>query len=273
MHQRLQRLHSHIGTAGLIVAIVALVAALGGGAYAATGNSGDSQATASAKGKQGPRGKTGKTGKTGAPGAAGPQGAKGDPGAAGAPGANGAAGAAGAGVQLSAATDCEEGGTKVTVGSTSQEICNGEEGGTGAAGADGATGPAGPPGPTCSATGECLLPAGATQTGVWRFQKLDALGTYVITISFPLRLSSAANFVRVPPASSTTPGAVTGCPGTAAQPKADSGNFCFYEAENFNVEESFPEAAADPTSGLYVTFSTPTPAEPVSGNGTWAVKR
>ncbi len=261
MHQRLQSLHSHIGTAGLLVAIVALVAALGGGAYAATGSSAGSKASASAKGKQGPRGKTGKTGKTGSQGPAGPQGAKGDPGA---PGASGASGSNGASVKLAAAGGCAEGGTKLTVGSESQEVCNGEEG------------PPGPAGPTCNASGECLLPVGATETGVWRFQKLDSIGSYPLSISYPLRLSSAPNFIVVGEADSDTPGAVTGCPGTVADPEAEAGNFCLYVDAANNVEEILIPSStpvADPTSGIFVVFGVSEPTLLVSGWGTWAVKR
>lgn len=76
----ISRIHSKLGTAGLVVAIVALVAALGGGAYAA---------------QQGLNGKQKKEVKkiakkfAGAPGATGPQGQKGDTGATGPAGKDG----------------------------------------------------------------------------------------------------------------------------------------------------------------------------------------
>jgi hypothetical protein len=84
----LSRLHSKLGTAGLVVAIVALVAALTGAAFAAGG------LTATQK-KQVTKIAKKYAGKPGAPGATGAPGAKGDTGARGATGPEGPKGPAG----------------------------------------------------------------------------------------------------------------------------------------------------------------------------------
>lgn len=86
------RIHSKLGTAGLVVAIVALVAALSGAAIAANGGlTGKQKKEVKNIAKQ----YAGKKGATGAAGPAGPAGAKGDTGAAGANGKDGAPGAKG----------------------------------------------------------------------------------------------------------------------------------------------------------------------------------
>jgi hypothetical protein len=93
----LKRIHSKLGTAGLIVAVVALVAALGGAAFAAGGltKKQEKQVVKIAKkyaGKPGAQGPKGDTGATGATGPKGEQGPKGDEGKQGAEGEEGPAG-------------------------------------------------------------------------------------------------------------------------------------------------------------------------------------
>lgn len=78
----LKRIHSRLGTAGLVVAVVALIAAVAGTAFAAGGltKKQEKQVVKIAKkysGKQGPKGEPGPVG---AQGPKGDQGAKGDPG-------------------------------------------------------------------------------------------------------------------------------------------------------------------------------------------------
>jgi len=94
----ISRIHSKLGTAGLVVAIVALVAALGGGAYAAQqGLNGKQKSEVKkiakkfagkpgATGPQGPKGDTGATGPAGKNGTNGTNGTDGEDGAPGAPG-------------------------------------------------------------------------------------------------------------------------------------------------------------------------------------------
>jgi hypothetical protein len=263
----LERLRNQIGTAGLVVAIVALVAALGGGAYAATGGPGGGKATASAKGKPGPRGKTGKTGKMGPAGPVGPAGPAGAVGPKGDSGAAGAAGAAGTSVTNTALSPgqggCAEGGAQFQVGTgTPTQACNGEEG------------PQGPAGPSCSASGECLLPAGATESGVWSFVEKGTTQHWV-SLSYPLRLVAAPEFKWVNVANSGTPGAVAGCPGTFSEPKAEAGKLCVYAKELLNIEAFTPETtkAVNNTIGIILELESTEPASEAYGYGSWAVKR
>lgn len=94
----ISRIHSKLGTAGLVVAIVALVAALGGGAYAAQQGLNGKQKKEVKKiakkfaGAPGPAGPQGPKGDTGAPGPAGKDGTNGAPGEDGEDGAKGEAG-------------------------------------------------------------------------------------------------------------------------------------------------------------------------------------
>jgi hypothetical protein len=94
----LSRIHSKLGTAGLVVAVVALVAALSGAAIAAGGltKQQEKQVKKIAKKFAGKRGATGPAGPQGAPGAPGAQGAVGPIGKTGATGEAGVAGEDGA---------------------------------------------------------------------------------------------------------------------------------------------------------------------------------
>jgi hypothetical protein len=97
-----------------------------------------------------------------------------------------------------------------------------------------------------------------------------------VNISFPLRLSSAPELKFVSTAQSGTPSAVTGCNGTAAEPKAEEGKLCVYAQtlENVEPEPTPPEQLlVDATSGTTLVFEA-TEAEIASeGLGTWAVRR
>jgi hypothetical protein len=261
MHQRMQRLHARLGTAGLVVAVIALVFALAGGAIAANNNS----ATAS---KAGPRGKTGKTGKTGPQGPkgdagpAGPQGPKGD---AGSQGGVGPAGPAGVG----------------TAGPTGPTGKTGTTGVTGATGVTGTTGVTGPAGPTCNEDGECLLPVGATETGVWSFRAIN-VAKASISISYPLRIPGGLTYHYVKwSEQGSVPPAVPECPSIeAAEPEALPGNLCVYEGEE-GSESQLTNAAVpvkvlgslDFSSGVPLNFALTNPANEARGTGTWAAAR
>jgi hypothetical protein len=191
----LSRLHQKLGTAGLIVAVVALVAALGGAAIAAGGG-------LNAKQKKEVKKIAKKfAGKNGATGPAGPQGPAGNAGAPGAKGDTGAAGPAG------------------------------PAGPTGAAGKAGATGPAGPTGEAgaCSEEEpECVLPSGATETGVWSLQTPEQEGQ-LVNFSFNIPMPTAAytvNFINS--AGEAKFGSAGNCPGTDEEPEAKPGNLCIY---------------------------------------------
>jgi hypothetical protein len=200
------RIHEKLGTAGFIIAIVALVAAMTGGAYAAKSGLSGKQKKEVAKIAKKEAKKYAKAGKTGATGSAGPAGAKGDAGATGAGGATGP---------------------------------QGPQGPQGPAGPEGAEGPEGPGGSPW-AVGD--LPKDATETGVWAFgQTAAALSQLKIPISFTVPLSgslgeAAVHFINpagkeaVLNKTTFTPEEIDSvhCSGTAAEPKADSGNLCIY---------------------------------------------
>jgi hypothetical protein len=215
---------------------VALLFAMTGGAYAAKKYVITSTKQISPSVLKALQGKAGPAGANGAQGAAGPAGPQGAAGNAGAKGDKGSPGAPG------------------------------KDGAKGAEGPEGPEGPQGAPGPTCPG-GKCLLPSKATETGDWQFQKLDATGSYPLTISFPLRLASAPTFQLVPPAGSNPE-----CPGNAEDPQAKPGAFCLYITHESNIEEINPGTeAADPTSGIEVHFALLNSALPESAGGSWAV--
>lgn len=94
----LKRIHSKLGTAGLVVAVVALIAAVAGTAFAAGGltKTQEKQVKKIAKkyaGKQGPQGPKGDPGPAGQQGPKGDQGSKGEAGKPGQDGADGEPGA------------------------------------------------------------------------------------------------------------------------------------------------------------------------------------
>lgn len=202
-----------------ILATLALVFAMSGGAYAAghylitstkqikpsvlaqlksTGKAGP----AGAQGPAGPQGPAGGTGKEGAPGA------PGSPGEPGKPGENVTAKTVKTGE-----TTCEKrGGSSFTVGSATTLACNGKEGSPWTAGG--------------------TLPEGKTETGAWAIEDSKAIGgdamrplSFAIPLAAPLS-EEHVHFVGHKESNSE-------CPGTAAEPKAEPGNLCVYEAGNF----------------------------------------
>ena len=143
-------LRNRFGIPG-VISVMALVFAMFGGAYAASNSS------AVARPPRAPRPRRGRAARPERPvppdqrvprDAAGP---KGD---AGAPGANGAPGAPGESVKLSApGAACPEGGTKVSAGASSANVCNGEAGEQGEEGSPWTAGG--------------VLPPEATETGAY----------------------------------------------------------------------------------------------------------
>jgi hypothetical protein len=238
------RIHNKLGTAGLIVAVVALVAAVAGTAFAAVGLNPQQKKEVKKIAKK----FAGKPGPVGPVGPTGPVGPKGETGGAGAAGKNGES------VKLSEATGCTSGGTKLTVGSESKEVCNGEDGE--------------------SVTGDrTTLGPGETATGNWSFYNKDILGAFV-TISFPLRLPSAPDFNWIAADGS---GDTTACPGSPSEPLAEPGEFCMYaesvvaagaDADHHPV--GLGSYSPDRTSGLTVEFGIESGQEGY-GWGTWAV--
>jgi hypothetical protein len=226
----ISRIHSKLGTAGLVVAIVALVAALGGGAYAA---------------QQGLNGKQKKevkkiakkfAGKPGAPGLQGPKGDTGAPGPAGKDGTNGTNGAPGqsvTGTAITAGGACgSQTGVKYTLDATSTNVCNGQTGFTD------------------------TLPPGKTETGVWAAGPNDS--TPVIPLSFNIPLAVAPvgiHFVSGSGEEETEdddPVTPVNCLGSAEEPEANPGHVCIYETVNFGATGWFyPE-----TPGLTEAYRT-----------------
>jgi hypothetical protein len=166
--------------------VVALIAALGGTALAASG------ALTGKQKKEVEKIAKKYAGKPGAPGAAGANGTNGANGKDGSNGAAGAPGKDGESVTLAASASCGvPGGTKVSVGAVSKDVCNGKAGdagespiGTPFSGEDEPTGnPCGGDGgvnyivegvesPVCNGSPWSVggtLPPGATETGSWAF--------------------------------------------------------------------------------------------------------
>jgi len=205
-----------------VLLTLVLVFAMTGGAYAAGKYAITSTKQISPKvlktltGKTGPAGKEGSPGKDGAPGKEGPAGKDGAPGKEGPAAKEGPQGPQG-----------EPGPT-------------GPQGPTGPAGKEGAAGKNGTTGFTKT------LPTGETETGTWstRFEKV-AEGSVLSAISFaiPLKIGleeGHAHYVASEPCKGMEGSALSACegeekelekfcPGSAATPRAASGNLCLYQ--------------------------------------------
>jgi hypothetical protein len=231
-----------------VVATLALVFAMSGGALAASKFLITSTKQIKPSVLASLKGKAGKAGANGAPGPAGPAGPAGGVGPAGPAGTPGAPGEPG------------------------------PEGKEGKAGKNGTNGKEGSPW-TVGGT----LPAGSTETGTWSVGPTPE-NTYE-PISFTIPLAHAltrghAHFINSAGKEEPTPGTEvesTTCLGSAAEPKATSGNLCVYEAElnvGFTgsvgirpVANSEGESAG--TTGALVLFATTKGS--FSGSGSWAV--
>jgi Collagen triple helix repeat (20 copies) len=279
-------LRTRFGIPG-VISVIALVFALAGGAFAAnnlggSGSGATASAKKSAKGPRGPRGPKGATGAAGPAGPAGPQGPAGPAGARGANGENGAAGAKGSdgepgdsvvATEVGPGAECLKGGTTFTVGGVDAgKACNG---------ADGAAGDDGDDSPFASSGG--TLPAGTTMTGNWAFSTtqaagVDALGggesNAIVPISFPIPLGAALDGAHTIYVESTTTEVAhcsadgdpevsgdepDGPGGSFANPKADSGYLCVYQAIAENAQPS--SDATDLLGSYFLTFDSNTGAD------------
>jgi len=269
------RIHSKLGTAGLIVAVVALVAALAGGAYAASGLNKQqkkqvrniSKNISKKQSKNWSKKFSKRFSKQFAiAGPAGPAGPQGPAGPAGAKGANGANGANGA--------DGEDGAT----------------GPTGADGEDGATGATGAEGSPWTAGG--TLPPGETLTGAWAFGKETAAHEVDVAISFALPLAAElgagnVHFLEqqgpdwkeaILNESTFEPELVTptDCLGTAEEPTAEPGHLCIYADilanafvfSNFSIFKAGSSGGGTSTTGSRMTAESEINGR---GKGTYAV--
>jgi hypothetical protein len=244
--------HDRFGTAGVVIAVIALVAALSGTALAAKGaltGKQKKEVEKIAKKFAGKNGENGAPGEKGAPGTNGKDGTPGTPGES---------------VTLAAAGSCPNEGTKVTVGTTSEEICNGTNGTPGEDGhspevvtefdstdaecehnggieyeVEGAGSSVvcnGREGSPWTAGG--TLPGGATETGVWAFNAgMDENEHEVfvpVSFSIPLGVDFLFN-AHVHFGVAGEGGAFSengACPSeTPARPEAAPGELCVYQFE------------------------------------------
>jgi hypothetical protein len=252
-----RRLKEPFGKAGLTVAVLALVMALVGGAYAAGGltKSQEKQVTKIAKKY------------AGKPGANGANGTNGTNGKDGTNGTNGSPGTNGKSVTLAAATGCgEPGGTKLTVGAESEEVCNGQTGFTE------------------------TLPAGKTEEGSWAMSVQPHTGPFPFTfanaaISFviPLAVAPEAHYIKpngmeliekapsgseeVEEVTPTECGSGIGPGVNAENPQAAPGNLCVYAA----TEIALPELLKLASHPFGAVLSGAIGATGGTGTGSWAV--
>jgi len=243
------RMHSKLGTAGLVVAIVALFTALTGAAFAANAALSSKQTKEVKKiAKQ----FAGKPGKDGAPG---PQGQAGSAGKDGSNGTNGSNGADGKSVKVAneatGTGNCGGlGGASVEVegSGTKKFVCNGQTGFT------------------------ATLPPGEAETGVW--SAINATGStpsVLLNFSFNIPLADGASYAAnwINAAGEAKVGSLANCPGTAAEAKAEPGNLCVYTT---NAEEvATPENMtfiAEEGEGSVAIFNLKSGG---SAFGTWAV--
>jgi len=146
-------------------------------------------------------------------------------------------------------------GQKGDAGPAGPVGAKGDAGSKGDTGSQGPEGKEGPPGPT-----ETVLPPGKTMTGVWSFRgKGEA--AYWINISFPLRL---------PPGVTKAFEGSPECPGSASNPEAARGHYCFYTAAISNAVDQNTAYSPDNSSGLIFEFSSIEEDKLASARGTWA---
>ncbi len=221
-----------------VTATLALFFAMSGGALAASHYLITSTKQISPKVLKSLKGANGKNGANGANGA---QGAQGPAGAAGAKGETGAAGAPGAGGQsVTSATlpkgnaKCKEGGSEFTAANGATTACNGKEGSPWTAGG--------------------TLPSGSTETGTWAIgplatEEVISSGNPSLLASFPVPLKAPLGGEHVhvinlageevifeEEKGKAVPQKANECPGSAAAPTAEPGNFCVYEFGVSKVE-------------------------------------
>jgi len=243
----ISRIHSKLGTAGLVVAIVALVVALTGVAFAAAGLNSKQKKEVKKIAKQ-------FAGKNGAPGATGPQGPKGDAGPAGKDGTNGAPGQSVTGAPIAAGGACgAQTGVKYTLGATPTNVCNGATGFTE------------------------TLPSEKTETGAWAFGSTANDQPQYVPISYniPLEAAPEVHVIQVNGLEKVlNPGfeeiEQPDCPGTPAEPLAEPGAACLYtKAEENVLVFRYPDLSSSFATGAVIGIVITSAG--ANARGTWAV--
>lgn len=232
----ISRIHSKLGTAGLVVAIAALVVALTGVAVAATGLNSKQKKEVKKIAKQ-------FAGEDGAPGAVGPPGAKGDPGQKGDPGNEGKQGVQGVPGQDGEDGACSEQNPVCTLPSEATE--------TGAW----AVGFSGSAAPQLLGVSFNLSLEAAPVVHVINKEGKEKL--FIPEVGFE-EIDQPA------------------CPGTVEEPEAEPGVLCVYTKVEDKIlgggfetpESTFDQNVAYPT-GAVVSFIPTSPG--ASAYGTWAV--
>jgi hypothetical protein len=152
----------------------------------------------------------------------------------------------------------------------------GTKGENGAPGQDGQDGQDGNPGEAgvCSASKpECVMPPGATLTGVWGASSIGSesgVNELYAPVSFPLRHSGGLNAVNVVQENGTP---TTACPGSAENPKALPGNLCIYIGSNGLENANFGGniRVDDEHSGVILDIEIVDTTVGAFAHGTWAL--
>jgi hypothetical protein len=265
-----------------IVAFIALIFAMTGGAFAMNGGVTPARPTAAvgsaarrnplstaakskAKLKVGPRGPAGPKGPAGATG---PGGATGPAGTTGPTGTQGPAGPTGPQGPKGEAGTIGPNGTSVTSTESKSKIGPCAQGGSEFTAAENKKTYA------CNATTDFAdtLPEGKTETGIISYL-FAAPGGQLLSISFSIPLeetapsATTAHYITVAEVTQHT--APAGCPGDAAEPKAEPGNLCVYGGEGNLLEFVYPGAAGGVgTSGTAIAIESEQGGPFVA---TWAV--
>lgn len=152
----------------------------------------------------------------------------------------------------------------------------GPQGKQGDPGAPGANGTDGEDGFCSLAVPDCVLPPGATLTGVFAANSSGSTSQDKarFAVSFPLEVPGlfdvTSHVIEMPPGASDT----EECPGSSMEPKAKAGYLCLYEAlvENGILGGyAINESTLDFNSGMALNYAPVTEGVPVAALGTWAV--
>jgi hypothetical protein len=143
----------------------------------------------------------------------------------------------------------------------------GDQGIQGIPGADGDDGEPGPAGPEGSPwTVGNVLPKDATETGMWSMG--PGVETKLLTLDYAIPTASVPTVNFINEAGEAKTGSAANCPGTATDPKANSGNVCIYENPQSEGFGSFFSLESSKV-GVVGVFSTS--AAPGLAYGSYAV--